>query len=406
MRRRREVARRLSQKRGRVMSPAAGPSRKHFVGETEASMDEHKEAFVIMPFDAEFTEVYREFIFPILTEVGYTVSRADDLFGQKSILSDIVQCIASSDLIIADLTGLNANVFYELGIAHGLRKPVVLLTQSLDELPFDLQSYRVIIYDTHFARIQSARESLRQTVLGAFQGKLEFGSPVSDFSDSLPRLASRSPVTQSGSATAQEDEDEAEPGWLDHIVELEDGFRQLVENLGKVATTTRAIGEKTGSYAKRLDTAKATLGTQQASAMRHIANAYSKELDEYGQELSSANDEYERIARATQDSIEYILANAHLNTDKDREALNSLVATLGNVEGSAAGALDGFSSMRQSLKATEGIERSMTRAARVVGSELARFIANVEKTIASVHRGVEVGSRRLEPMGDASDPPQ
>src|SRR5436305_7965208 len=84
-------------------------------------------AFVIMPFASEFDEVYRLFISDALNAAGYKVLRADNLLSHRSILQDIIGAIASSNLIIADLTGANPNVFYELGIAHALCKPVIIL---------------------------------------------------------------------------------------------------------------------------------------------------------------------------------------------------------------------------------------------------------------------------------------
>src|SRR5215213_5676776 len=98
------------------------------------SMSDKPKAFVIMPFDAELNEVYGSFIVPTLEEIGYSVLRADDLYGQRNILRDIVESISDSDLIVADLTGLNPNVFYELGVAHGLQRSVILMTQNIDEL--------------------------------------------------------------------------------------------------------------------------------------------------------------------------------------------------------------------------------------------------------------------------------
>lgn len=69
-----------------------------------------------MPFDKEFDEVYTDLIKPAFGAVGYNVKRADDIVSQQNILKDIVRSIAKADLIIADLTSLNANVFYELGM--------------------------------------------------------------------------------------------------------------------------------------------------------------------------------------------------------------------------------------------------------------------------------------------------
>ena len=121
-------------------------------------------AFVLMPFSQEFDDVYNDFIKPTLEAVGFEVSRADEIKGQNNILRDIIQGIANSDLIVADLTGENANVFYELCIAHHLRKPDIRITQCIDDYPFDLRMYRVLEYDTRFSKIGKAKESLLKLV--------------------------------------------------------------------------------------------------------------------------------------------------------------------------------------------------------------------------------------------------
>lgn len=79
----------------------------------------------------------------------YDFSNAGDLDNQQSILQDIVIGIGNADVIIADVTGLNPNVFYELGLCHALDKKVILITQDISELPFDIRSYRVDEYTTN-----------------------------------------------------------------------------------------------------------------------------------------------------------------------------------------------------------------------------------------------------------------
>ncbi len=97
------------------------------------------------------------FIHKTLTDEGFEVSRADNINNQQSILHDIVGAIVESDIIVADLTGSNANVFYELGVAHTFNKPVILLTQDINDVPFDLCPYRLLIYSTHFAQTERAQ---------------------------------------------------------------------------------------------------------------------------------------------------------------------------------------------------------------------------------------------------------
>ena len=123
-------------------------------------MIEKASVFVIMPFNNDIDTVYTGLIKASLEGIGFEVARADDIESQRNILRDILERINTSDLIIADLTSLNPNVFYELGLAHAMRKPVILLTQDIEEVPFDLQSYRLVEYSTHFAEIQDAIDKL------------------------------------------------------------------------------------------------------------------------------------------------------------------------------------------------------------------------------------------------------
>ncbi len=79
-------------------------------------------------------------------------------------MDDIRTSIESADLIIADLTGKNANVFYEVGICHAIEKPVLLLAQSMDDVPFDLRHRRVLLYSYSPRGCKRLELSLRDQV--------------------------------------------------------------------------------------------------------------------------------------------------------------------------------------------------------------------------------------------------
>src|ERR1051326_4601359 len=96
-------------------------------------------AFVIMPFAEEFDGVFSQLIQSALSK--FDVARADRELDQRNILETIVRGIAEADLIVADITTLNANVMYELGVAHALGRSVVMIAQDISELPFDIRSY-------------------------------------------------------------------------------------------------------------------------------------------------------------------------------------------------------------------------------------------------------------------------
>ena len=76
---------------------------------------------------------------------------------------------------------MNANVFYELGLAHGLGIPTVLLTQDIDEVPFDLRAYRIRQYGTQFNEVKDFTAWLERVGRDHRNGKISFGNPVTDF---------------------------------------------------------------------------------------------------------------------------------------------------------------------------------------------------------------------------------
>ncbi len=103
-------------------------------------------AFVIMPFGDAFDRYYGDAFKPALEACGYSVRRADDFHQSVPILDDIRAQIRLADLLLCDMTDRNANVAYELGLAHAIGKRVILVAQSAKEIPFDLAHVRHIIY--------------------------------------------------------------------------------------------------------------------------------------------------------------------------------------------------------------------------------------------------------------------
>jgi len=116
--------------------------------EKEAKIAKSDSCFVMMPFSAPHGTYYEKIYKPAVEKAGLQAIKADDeIFGTGKIIEQIWQGINLSKVLIAELTTKNANVFYELGIAHTLKKPVVLVSSNEHDVPFDLQHIRVIYYD-------------------------------------------------------------------------------------------------------------------------------------------------------------------------------------------------------------------------------------------------------------------
>lgn len=104
-------------------------------------------AFVLMPFDASFDDVYRFGIKEPAKELGILAERVDEQIYREGILDRIYRQIEIADIVIADMSGRNPNVFYEVGYAHAKDKLCILLTSNADDIPFDLKHRRHVVYD-------------------------------------------------------------------------------------------------------------------------------------------------------------------------------------------------------------------------------------------------------------------
>ena len=114
--------------------------------------------FVLMPFDKRFDDVYALAIKAAAKEIGAYAERVDEQQYAEGILDRIFNQINKADVVVADMTGRNPNVFYEVGYAHALNKLVVLLTQDADDIPFDLKHRPHLVYG---GRIEDLKKKLK-----------------------------------------------------------------------------------------------------------------------------------------------------------------------------------------------------------------------------------------------------
>lgn len=123
------------------------------------------DVFVLMAFTERLKPIWEEHTKKVVAAMGLTVKRADDFFTAHSIMADVWNGICGSRAIIADCTGRNPNVFYEIGVAHTIGKPVILTTQSRDDVPFDLRHLRYIEYEYTPPGMRQYEASLAETLL-------------------------------------------------------------------------------------------------------------------------------------------------------------------------------------------------------------------------------------------------
>lgn len=128
-------------------------------------MNTHKKkCFVLMPFTEQLREVYTGVYRPTCKSLGIGCWRVDEIHRPGSITRGIVEGILDADIVIADLTTRNANVFYELGIAHSVGNTTIMTAQSIDGVPFDIASYRVIVYEQSISGSSKLKTKLTRAI--------------------------------------------------------------------------------------------------------------------------------------------------------------------------------------------------------------------------------------------------
>jgi hypothetical protein len=133
--------------------------------------------FVIMPFSQKFYDVYVHGIKPLeqeFSDLGIIIERADDTINNKAIIKKIRSKIKEAELIVADVSGNNPNVLYELGYAHGLKKNAIILTNNRKRIPFDLNDWTNIAYVS--GKTDTIKEGLRKYITSYYSELISFFS--------------------------------------------------------------------------------------------------------------------------------------------------------------------------------------------------------------------------------------
>jgi len=137
-------------------------------GEPDRGSQFQADIFMIMPFRERYNAVYNNIVQPLAADLNLTIKRGDDFTSVTgAIMQEVWAALNACRLVIADTSEVNANVYYELGIAHTLGKPALLLTQTKDfeQIPFDIRHLRFIVYEDSIPGAEKLEQDLRRSIV-------------------------------------------------------------------------------------------------------------------------------------------------------------------------------------------------------------------------------------------------
>ncbi|MFJ9566839.1 hypothetical protein ACIRQQ_43250 [Streptomyces fuscichromogenes] len=211
--------------------------------------------------------IFEQVIAPACEKHGITAVRADGIANAGDINEQICRHVVESDLIVADVSGGNPNVMYELGLRHITGKPTIHIGEA-GQLPFDIASIRTIRYQ----RTRSHLAGTRKEIESALEAGLRDG-----FELLTPARVLRGLQTGDGPASASEigdgkGEDEDSPGLLDDFAVIEDGLDEMAADMEAITKTIETIGaltDQSGTEMFDLTQANAPMSARLAAVARY-----------------------------------------------------------------------------------------------------------------------------------------
>lgn len=353
--------------------------------------------FVITPFNEDFLALYNEL--KRIFKEDFDFTNAGDLDNQQNILQDIVEGIYQADVIIADLTGLNANVFYELGLAHAMNKKVIIITQDLGELPFDIKSYRANEYSLQFNKLPKLVEELKKLLFGAIDNSVKYGNPVldyiPDFYESEKAISNTNyledEVEKSNGDVHSIIEDEGEKGFLDYIADIEENSTKMTDEITAMGIEMNEMNTSINAASNEIDRVKTQSGNVDASFVRNICRKLSGPVDVFAGKLKGHVSEVVKYWDIVENSYLSLLDNQYAKNTKNLEDLRKSINELKGMQDAIYDSNGKIESFIIALRGSIGMERRLNKAISSLISELEEYLLMTETMASSIDRIISKG---------------
>ncbi|MGW4379421.1 hypothetical protein [Kitasatospora sp. NPDC004531] len=324
-------------------------------------------------------EIFERVIAPACEKFGINAVRADGIDHAGDINEQICRYVIESDLVVADVSGGNPNVMYELGLRHLIGKPTIHIGE-VGQLPFDIASIRTILYRRTRSEMASARRKIESTLEVGFRDGFELLTPAR-------MVRATQPADESTPSPPDEDaEEDNAPGLLDDFAAVEDGLANMTARLTEITEAINTVGALTDqSNAEILDLnqANAPVGARLAAVAR-FAEALSTPAGEMNTSAKTFQEQMSSLDHGVRAALTLIEATNPEERDSD-----------------TTGFLLQLVSMDESCRTSMSQLVSFGAAAENM-ARLSRYLRKPVKDISSAVKCLETGVTCIGEWGDRS----
>jgi len=334
-----------------------------------------------MPFQEAFLEVYE--LLKMEFSDDFEFSNAGDEGNQQNILKDIIQPIYEADIIIADLTGLNPNVLYELGIAHSFNKKTIVITQDeISQLPFDLKLYRAKDYSTHFKKFAELIEYLRTNLKGAISGSVQYSNPVKDFLS----LAKIETANWFEDESVIELANDSESGFIDFLAEIEADNEELVTEIVQMNSEMSTMSAGINHGSSEIERVNKNGGSGTAAFVRKETAKVAGFISEFSRALKQHNINFNTLWDKIEKNTLGLIENKYSASEENRESLVGFFKTLKELQIACQGSHESIVSLKTTMTNNMGMQRSLNQAIRFLNEDLSNYLVFTERVCSSIDK--------------------
>lgn len=340
--------------------------------------------FVIMPFSDEFFESY-EMIKDHFSD-DFEFSHAGDEDNQQNILADIIPPIYNADIILADLSGLNPNVMYELGIAHSFNKKTIVITRDkLSSIPFDLKQYRAKDYSTHFKSFNDLIIYLEKNLNGARDGSVIFNNPVGDFID----YSKISPEKIFIKDTIEIDILDGDKGFIDFLADIEEDTEMMTADINTMSSEMEIMSRGMDECTKEIERVNKTGGSGTASFVRKQSKKAAGYIATFSKQLKNHNSSITSYWSKIEKNTFGLLENNIAAKPENKDSLTDYIKALHNMKASIATSNESVQNLKETSLKNHGIERTMNQAILFLDTDLSSYLEMTEQICKSIDRIID-----------------
>lgn len=353
---------------------------------------EKKKVFMIMPFKDEYFKVFQ-----ILSDEykdKFEFFHAATIENQRDIFYDVMEGIYTADVIIAELTEKNANIYYELGIAHTLGKKVIVITQNINELPFDIKNYRAQEYKMNYIEFRTLIKSLEKLLEGAMSEEIMFSNPVVNFMqiENTNRVNSVENVDSLDEENIIEDKINIneEKGFIEFMEDIEIHTEGLSLNIGNMNNDLMEMTNSMNIEIEKMQQAQRQESNNVCFVKKSIKNI-AQYIDTFSNKMEIYNENYKKEWNEIERNILGLMDNKYIYIKENRQGLEEYLKTLYGMKEAIKDSNDGIKSMVNSFNKSKGMERTLNQAIVLLEIKMNDYLITMEQIMASIDRIIERG---------------